>query len=423
MDLCRIRIDNFGLIAQSAKGRMTRIELSRPEIDELKHDVPKGLRKWRSLKPEIAPFFDASDRLNARIDVADEPALCLTRPLRIYYNIEPSCNLRCRFCGPRDLHASSIRASKEKEDFLLREIAQAGTFQVQLTGGEIFLRGWPLLKTLERTGELGLATLLGTNGVWSHIRHRKAFIRHMAQFRHIIEIKVSVDGNRVFHDAVRGPGTYDAAVTTLRDLAEAGLTTRINTTIFRDSCTVEQIEHLARLAKHVNAGLQAIPLRSCGRAEGNSADDPPTPEALRAYTLRAKELREELDIPISFNFDIFGGGRQLPIYDPARPFSCGAGLWGFAVTHLGEVYPCGFAIEIGKPSRFLAGTVTSESELLDIWLHSPILDQWRNAGKSERCRRCEHYRKTCWGGCMVQAFVCSGSLSAPDPYCLMDPDG
>lgn len=417
-NLQRIRIDSFGLITQTAAGKMGRIRLGRREIDALKHDIPSGLRVLRSIRSELDNYFAPSGELTARVDVADEPAECLSRPLRIYYNIEPRCNLNCDFCGPRDLHGWSIKASNEKEAFLLDQIAKAGAFQVQLTGGEVFLRGRDLFRTLERTGELGLATLIGTNGVWKHIKDRHSFVQKLAEFSHIIEMKISVDGNREFHDSVRGSGTYDEAVKTLFDLSEAGIPTRINTTIFKDSCTIEQIEHLARLALQANAGLQAIPERSCGRAEGRSTYELPAPRALRAYTMRAKELREELGIPISFNFDIFGGSRQLPIYDRGRPFSCGAGLWGFAVTHLGEVYPCGFAIEIGKPPRFLAGIISQETSLLDIWLRSPVLREWRYAGKSSECKLCQHYQRTCWGGCMIQAYVVKGSLSALDPYCL-----
>ena len=380
-DLRRIRIDNFGLITQTAAGKMSRIQLGRSEIDILKRDILSGLRSLQPAYQELCQYFDSSGKLAARVDIADEPAECLSRPLRIYYNIEPRCNLNCNFCGTRDLHDWSIDASKEKEAFLLDQLAKAGTFQVQLTGGEVFLRGRDLFKTLEYTHDLGLATLLGTNGVWRHIRDRGSFVRELAKFNHIIEIKVSIDGNREFHDSVRGHGTYDEAVKTLFDLSTAGIPTRINTTIFKNSCTIEQIEHLAQLAKKSNAGLQVIPERSCGRAGGISTYELPHSTALKAYTIRARKLREELGIPISFNFDIFGGGRQLPNYDPGRPFSCGAGLWGFAVTHVGEVYPCGFAIEIGKPPRFLAGTITEETSLLDIWLHSPVLREWRHAGK------------------------------------------
>ena len=417
-NLNRIRIDNFGLITQSAGGRMQRFFLQRATIDALKADTVREFSALSRSHPELGQFLDASGALVARLDIVDQAAECLSRPLRIYYNIEPRCNLKCEFCGPRDLHHDFTPGSEETENFLLEQIADAGSFQVQLTGGEIFVRGFDLFKTLRKTDELGLATLLGTNGVWRHIEDREGFIAELASFNHILEIKVSVDGNRDFHDSIRGQGTYDEARRTLLDLAEKGFSTRINATIFKVSCTLEQIKHLAGLAKETNSGLQVIPVREAGRAQCLSHLAMPGPEELYHYTMLAKELRERLGIIISYNFDIFGGGRQLPVYDPERPFSCGAGLWGFAITHTGEVYPCGFSIEAGDPNPFLAGRVSPQQSLLDIWLNSPVLWDWRHAGKSDECRSCSDYLQGCWGGCMVQAWLSHGALNAPDPYCL-----
>jgi radical SAM protein with 4Fe4S-binding SPASM domain len=421
-DLRRIRIDSFGLLTQSPKGMLHRIQLDRHLIDAVKADIPNGFLRLRELHPELEHFITPEGKLCARLNTSDEPSRCLSRPLRIYYNIENRCNLQCSFCGPRDLRGASKTAPGKMEEFLLDQIAEAGTFQVQLTGGEIFLRGWKLLSTLQRTRELGLATLLATNGVWHGIENRNAFLNELSEFDHIIEVKVSIDGNEEFHDSIRGPGTYREAVRTVFDLSNHGFPVRINTTIFRESCTIAQIEHVARIAKQAGAKLQAIPERSCGRAGGKTTYELPSPEALRAYTRRATELREELGIGISFNFDIFGGGRVLPNYDPGRPFSCGAGLWGVAITHLGEVFPCGFTMDLHTPRSFLAGVVSHQNSLLDIWLRSPVLNEWRHAGKSAECTSCNHYGQTCWGGCMVQAFVAHGSLNAMDPYCLKRPE-
>lgn len=421
-ELRRIRVDRYGLLTQDGRGRMARVFLEADQIRSIEQDPERGVQALAEGPVGLASFHDGADRLAARLDLALEPSDCgcLSRPLRIYYNLEPRCNLRCAFCGPRDLRHESARATAQREALLLQEIARAGTFQVQLTGGEIFLRGWRLFRTLEQTATLGLATLLGTNGVWDHVPRRAEFLRRLGAFNHIIEVKISIDGTREFHDAVRGRGTYDAAVRTLFDLAGSGFVTRINTTIFKESCTAEQIEHVARLAKAAGAGLQAIPERSCGRSGGKQPYQLPDRQALSAYTRRATELREELGVPISFNFDILGGGRSLPVYDPDRPFSCGAGLWGFAVTHLGEVYPCGFSMDIGDPPVFLAGVISEQSSLLDIWLNSPVLRAWRHAGKPRACQTCSHYRQTCWGGCMVQAYVVNGALNAADPYCIRD---
>ena len=170
-------------------------------------------------------------------------------------------------------------------------------------------------------------------------------------------------------------------------------------------------------AKALGASLQAVPKRACGRSLGQGLDSLPSKEVLLAYTQRAADLRSELGIPISFNFDILGGGRQLPDYDRDRPLSCGAGLWGVAITHGGEVFPCGFAIETGN-RRFFLGKLEEEGDLLDLWLHSPGLEDWRYTEKCEQCQACGFYGSTCWGGCKVHAYRMTGSLSALDPYCF-----
>jgi len=424
-DLRRIRIDDFGLILQTARGALMRIGVDGCRVAALRADPQSQLASLRKERPELDRFFGPDGEVCGRLEVADGGGDCLSHPLRIYYGIEWRCNLQCAFCGPavpRIRKQKSARRSRARESFLLRQIADSGAFQIQLTGGEIFIRGFDLLETLEQTRQLDLAVLLGTNGVWRHIEDKKALIDRLTEFDNVIETKISIEGTEEFHDSVRGQGSYREATDTLFALAERGLPVRINTTIFKESCNAVQLEHVARLAKAANAGLQAIPERSCGRSKGKTAYQLPTRQELRSYTLRAKELRDALGIRMTFNFDVFGGGKTLPDFDPGRPFSCGAGLWGFAVTHLGEVYPCGFAIDIGDDKPFCAGTVSDDNSLLDIWRNSPVLKNWRAAGKSAQCRACPHYGGCCWGGCMIQAWMSTGSLGAMDPYAVCQVD-
>lgn len=416
--LKRIRVDRDGLLTQSATGRIERIVLSEDDRVAVKADPQSNLIRFASRYKVLGQFLDG-DRLDARIDIADEPTECLSRPLRIYYGIEPRCDLACTFCGPRDLHDRFKPAGADQEAFLLAQIAAAGAFQVQLTGGEIVFRGRELLRALKQTQELGLGVILATNGVWRCIRGKDEFIRRLAAFEHIIQTKISIEGTREFHDSVRGSGTYDEAVDTLRRLADAGLKPRISATIFRSSCNAEQLEHLVGLAQRFGASFQPIPLRPVGRA-ARMTDEVPTPAQLAAYTRHATALRREAGVPISFNFDIFESGQHIPIYDVHRPPSCGAPLWGVHVTHLGDVYPCGFVQAMGAGQTFAAGRVSSGNSLLDIWLNSEVLKRVRNAGKSATCQACSHYGTECWGGCWVMAWNSSARVDGIDPYCLRE---
>jgi len=418
VNLKRIRLDPDGLIIQDQKGRMKRISLGRQEINAVKSRYESGLKILSKRYKELKYFF-RKGILDAKVDIVDEEADCLNRPLRIYYGIEPRCNLSCGFCGPRDLHDSFLPAPEEKEDFLLREVSNSGAFQIQLTGGEIGIRGFDLLRLLQKTRKLGLGVILSTNGVWRCLGKKEKLMKEMARCGNIIQTKISIEGTPGFHESVRGKGTYKEAVDTLAKLTKHGLNPRISTTIFRSSCNKKELEHLVSLAQKYSAGFQPIPLRSIGRASDLKEEIPPK-ESLIEYTRHATELRKKTGVPVTFNFDIFEEGRQVPIYDLHRPVSCGAPLWGVHITHNGEVYPCGFAQEVNKGKTFLAGVVTTKNSLQDIWLHSEVLRNVRYAGKSDKCNLCEDYSKGCWGGCWVVAWLKTGKINGIDPYCLRE---
>jgi len=78
MDLRRIRIDNFGLLTQSSRGKMERILLQRPVIDRVKGNFEHELGALLPINPSLAEFLDGSGHMAARVDVADEEANCLT---------------------------------------------------------------------------------------------------------------------------------------------------------------------------------------------------------------------------------------------------------------------------------------------------------------------------------------------------------
>jgi radical SAM protein with 4Fe4S-binding SPASM domain len=413
----RVRREANAIIWQNKVGSFKRMPMNDTQYMMLTDGSNEDRRKLLESECQLSNILSEDGRLLATVSPPlgpPYPSDCLSGPLRCYLGIEPGCNLRCVFCGPRDLHSPPKRATAEFEHFLIQEIDNSGAFQVQLTGGEICLRGWNLLETFDELAARNLGILVSTNGVWDHIKNPKEFAREITNYP-IVQMKVSVEGDEGLHDRMRGKGTYQQAVRTLHLLIDLGLPVRINTTIFKSSCNEKQLRHLARLAKETGAALQAIPIRLAGRAS-SLVEEMPSARQLAAYTRLATQLRQEYSIKMTFNFDIYDGTGQVPILDPDRPISCAAGLWGLHITHTGEIYPCGFAIEMGN-RRFLAGKISTNTPLLKVWRESDIFREWRLAGKSAQCRRCEHYQRGCWGGCCVSAWTTAGQLAGMDPYC------
>jgi radical SAM protein with 4Fe4S-binding SPASM domain len=418
----RVRREANAIIWQNRTGALKRAPMNDDQYAILVDDSDADRRKLLESEPHLSDILDDDGRLLAAVTSPLGPPYpkdCLSGPLRCYLGIEPGCNLRCIYCGPRDFHSLPQPAPAEFERLLIREIANSGAFQVQLTGGEICLRGWRLIETFDEIAALNLSILISTNGVWDHIKNPEAFARELAKYP-IVQMKVSIEGNEELHDRMRGQGTYQKAVHTLYLLADHGLPVRINTTVFKSSCNETQLRHLVKLAKETGAALQAIPIRLAGRASDLIEEMPSAPQ-LAAYTQLATQFRQELGIRMTFNFDIYDGTGQIPILDPARPVSCAAGLWGLHITHTGEVYPCGFAIEMGN-ERFLAGKLSTETSLQYVWRESDVFRDWRLAGKPAQCQQCEHYRHGCWGGCCVSAWAATGQLAGMDPYCPLAQD-
>ncbi|MFA5931494.1 MAG: radical SAM protein [archaeon] len=413
MKIGRIRVDSQGLLVQNNLGQLRRIALKGNKLKEAQVNTKEFIEKNYKNDNFFKDLFLPNKILSTRIECFPEDLGFMSRPIRIYYGVEPRCNLACKFCGPRDFHEKLEKGSNEKEDFLLKQFADAGSFQVQLTGGEIFLRGWKVLDLIKKTNELGLAVILSTNGIWDHIENQEELLKEINKIGNVIQTKISIEGDEAFHDSVRGKGNYKKSVETLKLLSKYNLNPRISATIFKGSCNKKQLEHLVNLALQTNAGLQTIPIRTAGMAKELSCEVP-TKKQIEDYTKYATKLRKETGVKLSFNFDIFDGTTQINIYDTQAPISCGAPLMGFHVTHTGECYACGFAQEI---PQFLTGKIDSKNSYLKLWQNSQILNKFRKTKKSNKCRRCKSYGKGCWGGCWVMAWLSTGKINGLDPYC------
>jgi radical SAM protein with 4Fe4S-binding SPASM domain len=134
--------------------------------------------------------------------------------------ITSRCNLRCRHCyigdgAPRELTALQVRS-------VLKEFEEMQGLRVLLTGGE------PLLHSRfdeinEMLPDLLLRKVLFTNGVLL----RKDVLNRLK----VHEIQVSIDGMRAGHDAMRGTGSWDAAMEAVRRALDAGFEVSVATMV------------------------------------------------------------------------------------------------------------------------------------------------------------------------------------------------
>lgn len=121
------------------------------------------------------------------------------------------CNLACPYCRSASSMRDHRRLEYDAVASLLKGLSHYGMWRVALTGGEpSFWRELPQLLGL--LAEIGFPFSVTTNGLSARRVLEEVSPRVWANGT----LYVSIDGNRVVHDSMRGGGTFDATVEFLR---------------------------------------------------------------------------------------------------------------------------------------------------------------------------------------------------------------
>ena len=163
-------------------------------------------------------------------------------PHGIVYESTMRCNLHCEFCYVGDL--LNIEGEWRQEmslDTIRRAFPQRDGLQVNLTGGEIFMRK-DIMEVLDLFAQKQyVCGYLTTNGTIIDEERAEA-LADLALRGFLKHISVSIDGPGDLHDAARGvQGTFERTAAGLRRLQDAAkrraapLRVSINTTVAAES--------------------------------------------------------------------------------------------------------------------------------------------------------------------------------------------
>ena len=134
--------------------------------------------------------------------------------------IQPTyrCNLRCKMCGSPRIATPGDAARELTGDQMVRivdELGEMGVGNLQLIGGEPFLRKNEMLAVAERARQRKIRSSIVTNGT--------LIDGDLAQ--QLVDVGVrrlvfSVDGVGAAHDRVRGPGAFERTKEAMRLVLE-----------------------------------------------------------------------------------------------------------------------------------------------------------------------------------------------------------
>jgi len=277
--------------------------------------------------------------------------------------ITARCNLRCRHCylgaaRKQDLPYSRIPA-------VLGEFEEMQGLRLLLSGGEPLLHPdfWSIN---EKLPEFGFRSILLSNGALIDGSTARRLKVH--------EVQVSLDGIGDSHDYLRGSGSYEKAVTAIRELRSAGKDVSVATMIH--SRNLDDFPKLGAFIEEMGIREWNVDL-PC--STGNLLDNA---EVRVPYAKAAHFLEYG-----------FGGG----LYSSSPGYACGAHLC--TVTPDSRVAKCGFYAD--DP----AGHV--EEGLRNCW------SRIRHIKLEELECDCQ-YKEECRGGCRYRASL-EDNIYAVDP--------
>jgi len=310
----------------------------------------------------------------------------------------------------------------------VRQLDRAGVAAVAFSGGEPTVHP-DLLRVVSEASSAGMYTALATNGI--RLADRGYAEKLKKAGLNYVEVSIdSADPDK--HDKFRGVrGAWEKAVKGLKNAIELGFFTGIATTVTK--LNVDEIDEILDLAEELGVDrvvfFNFVPV---GRGERiSSLDLSPEEREKVLKKLYVESTRRKVEVystaPQYARVTVtLSGGREVaathftasadPVIGALAEYigGCGAGRIYAAIEPNGDVTPCVFMPSV------VVGNVRY-TEFREIWERSPVFRALRNREALEgSCGRCG-FRYIC-GGCRARALAYTGSITGPDPGCVMNRD-
>jgi AdoMet-dependent heme synthase len=317
-----------------------------------------------------------------------QKALDMGVPISVHLDVTYRCNERCVHCYlDHDDHGEMTTA--EIKD-ILDQLAEAGVFFLQFSGGEVFLRR-DFLELVEYARRLQFNVKIKTNAVMIHEFEARR-LRELA----VDTVQISVYSHRPeVHDAItKLPGSFARSIKAIRFLKEQGLkVTMANVLMTLNLGDYKELQKLAsELGVHYTLDPTITPMMDGGTSILNlRIPGEALPEVFRNPALVA-------------NMEEFCAPPTPPTADDMDGYSCSAAHSFCYISPYGDVFPC---VQFPLPSGNLR-----RQKFLDIWNGSPQLQEVRSikARDLTTCSSCAHMTKCT--RCPGLAFM-EGNMRGP----------
>jgi len=247
-------------------------------------------------------------------------------PLSLTYEVTWLCNLSCAYC---DRHTPMRQEMTRDEIFrALEEFHGLGMRQTNLDGGDPLVHrhideivGWLV--------QQGVTVSMNTNGI--------LVPKKIDTVRKVSQVKISLDGPREPHDAMRGAGSFDRAIAGAKAAQDVGVPVEFTCIVGRHNAEV--IEDLLEIAEALKTSVVFQPALSSLFLE---TERDGSAWQLDAQSIRAAFARIEQIKPRSAVVgNAWSSLRHFRSFPEDTPPPCAAGWVMATMDPEGALFPCG----------------------------------------------------------------------------------
>lgn len=331
----------------------------------------------------------------------------LSAPTTCQMEITTLCSHNCLHCynfWRGDLPKQIERTlTAEEVVTIMRKLSDAKVFDITFTGGEPLMAFDILKLSIQEAISGGINVHLNSNLL--PLTERKARELRELGLKGVVTSLMGPDAE-TYNMIAQHPNAFNRVVKNIKIAQDAGLNVIANMVVTK--VNLHQVKDTARFAHSLGIHKFSATKASC---PGNCADFSEyalTLEEFRSYLRDLSDVGSELGINIdALEGCALCGVKDLDVHNFAAHRRCTAGINSMTIGSDGSVRPCShFDVPYGN---LLA------EDLSTVWGR---MSDWR-AGTflPTGCKSCR-LLGVCGGGCRMDAKVCCGDPSAPDPYCV-----
>jgi len=328
---------------------------------------------------------------------------------QVYVLLTKGCNLKCFYCIRDYSVKNNNKISLEKFDHIFKEILKnfPSTIQLILSGGE------PTI--LENFHEvLSLASqyfeniLINSNGTTNYFLTNSFYT--LLQHTPKIGVQISIDGDSVFHDLIRGENSFNKSILTIEKLSqfkncEVIISTTVTSIKFKK-------EFLSLQCKLIKTGFKRWNIKRvsyAGRAkDSNHYLSTESWNNLVEY-IQEHKLQKNILIQKQFDFKVLDSISDKQLNEINTVKNCGSG------TQKIYIYPNLDVLACTCYEHLPSGNLNESTleEILKSKVHKSIITDTINNKICNSCR----YKSKCNGGCLGSGYSSVGMLGIADHKC------